>query len=103
MLSLALREPEVRDQQWTWTQENFPAIVDRIPTQWRRYTPGMARTFCEQDKLTELIEVFDKHSDLTPGFQRSLDQTEEQIRLCIAQREQGSKLASAMAFSAASD
>ena len=57
MLSLALREPEVRDQHWAWTRDNFPAIVDRIPTQWRRYTPGMARPFCERDKLTELIEV----------------------------------------------
>jgi alanyl aminopeptidase len=96
MLSMALREPEVRDQQWTWTREHLPEIVARIPSQWRRYTPGLARTFCEEDKLTEFVKLFEEHSDLVPGYQRSLDQTEEQIRLCIAQRDQGKRLAGAM-------
>jgi len=96
LLSIALRQPEIREQHWAWIQENFPAIVDKIPTQWRRYTPGMARTFCEQDKLTELKNLFDEHADLVPGYKRSLDQTEEEISLCIAQREQGKKLASAI-------
>ena len=96
MLGAALREPALRDQHWTWIRENFPAIVDRIPTQWRRYTPGMARTFCEQDKLTELKKLFDEHADLVPGYQRSLDQTDEQIRLCIAQQGQGKRFADAI-------
>ena len=96
MLSMALREPEVRDQQWAWTRENFPDIVDRIPTQWRRYTPGMARTFCDQDKLTELNKLYDKYADLVPGYQRSLDQTEEQILLCIALHDKSKKLATAI-------
>ena len=96
MVSITLREPEVRDQHWTWIQENFPAIVDKIPTQWRRYTPGMARGFCEQEKLTALKKLYDEHADLVPGYQRSLDQTEEQILLCIALQDQGKKLASAI-------
>jgi len=96
MLSMALREPEVRDQHWAWIRDNFPAIVDKIPTQWRRYTPGMARPFCERDKLTELKKLYDEYGNLVPGYQRSLDQTEEQIRLCIAQRDQGKKLAGAI-------
>jgi alanyl aminopeptidase len=96
LVGMGLREPEVRDQHWTWIQENFPAIVDKIPTQWRRYTPGMARLFCEQDKLTELKQLYGEYADLVPGYQRSLDQTEEQILLCIALQDQGKKLASAM-------
>ncbi len=96
MLSIALREPELRDQHWIWIRENFPAIVDRIPSQWRRYTPSMARTFCEQDKLTELKKLYDKYADLVPGYQRSLDQTEEQILLCIALHDKGKKLARAI-------
>ena len=96
MVSIALREPELRDQHWTWIRENFPAIVDKIPTQWRRYTPGMARRFCEQDKLTELEKLYDEYANLVPGYQRSLDQTEEQILLCIALRDKGKSLASAI-------
>ena len=96
MVSIALREPELRDQHWTWIRENFPAIVDKIPTQWRRYTPGMARRFCEQDKLTELKKLYDEYANLVPGYQRSLDQTEEQILLCIALRDKGKSLASAI-------
>lgn len=96
MLSIALREPELRDQHWIWIRENFPAIVDRIPSQWRRYTPSLARTFCEQDKLTELKKLYDEYADLVPGYQRSLDQTEEQILLCIALHDKGKKLARAI-------
>jgi alanyl aminopeptidase len=97
MLSIALREPGLRDQHWAWIRENFPAIVDRIPTQWRRYTPGMARSFCEQDKLAELKSLFDEHADLVPGYKRSLDQTEEQIVLCIALQDQGKRIAASLA------
>jgi alanyl aminopeptidase len=96
MVSIALRDAELRDQHWTWIRENFPAIVDKIPTQWRRYTPGMARPFCDRDKLTELQKLYDEHADLVPGYQRSLDQTEEQILLCIALQDQGKKLANAI-------
>ena len=84
MLSIALREPELRDPHWTWIRENFPAVIDKILTQWRRHTPGMARTFCERDKLTELEKLYDEYADLVRGYRRSLDQTEEQILLCIA-------------------
>jgi len=96
MLSIALREPALRDQHWTWVRENFPAIVDRIPTQWRRNTPGMTRTFCDRGKLSELKKLYDEYADLIPGYQRSLDQTEEQIRLCIALQDQGKNFANAM-------
>lgn len=96
LLDSALREPALRDQHWAWVRENFPAIVDRVPAQWRRYTPGMARVFCTQDKLTELENLFDEYGGLVAGHKRSLDQTEEQIRLCIALEEQGRKLAIAL-------
>jgi alanyl aminopeptidase len=96
MISFALSEPTLRDQHWTWFRENFPAVVDKIPAQWRRFTPGMADIFCGEDKLNELRKLFDEHGDLVAGYQRSLNQTEEQIGLCIALRDKGKKLANAM-------
>jgi alanyl aminopeptidase len=96
MISLALSEPALRDQHWIWLRENFPAVVDKIPAQWRRSMPSMANVFCDQNKLGELRKLFDEHGELVAGYRRSLNQTEEQIRLCIALRGQGKKLANAM-------
>jgi alanyl aminopeptidase len=56
----------------------------------------MADIFCGEDKLNELRKLFDEHGDLVAGYQRSLNQTEEQIGLCIALRDKGKKLANAM-------
>jgi alanyl aminopeptidase len=96
IISAALAEPALRDQHWSWLRENIPAVIDKIPAQWRRSLPGMAGVFCDQKKLDELSALFDEHGDLTPGYQRSLNQTVEQIQLCIALQNQGKKLANAM-------
>ena len=85
----------LRERHWVWLQDNFPAIVARIPAQWRRYLPRMAEGFCSVDKADELRALFEKYGDLTAGYKRSLNQTEEKIGLCIALREQGRKFAGA--------
>jgi alanyl aminopeptidase len=92
MVSQALSEPALADEHWAWFQDNFPALIDRIPAQWRRFTPGMAGGFCEAEKRDELTRLFDAHGDLVPGYRRGLDQAAEKIELCVAQREQGKRL-----------
>ncbi|SDK65255.1 M1 family metallopeptidase [Microbulbifer yueqingensis] len=88
LIASAMAEPAVQEEHWQWLQENFPAVIEKIPGQWRRRTPAFARTFCNRDRLHQLRDLFDKHGDLAPGHQRSLAQTAEAIDLCIAQREQ---------------
>ena len=58
--------------------------------------PTVASQFCDQIKLDELKDLFEQHGDLLAGYQRNLDQTEEGIQLCIAQRGLGEKLAGAL-------
>ena len=96
MIGTALSEPALRDQHWDWFRARFPAIVDRIPAQWQRFTPGMAAGFCDDDKLDELRELFEQHGELVAGHRRGLEQATEQIGLCIALKDQGTALASAI-------
>ena len=88
-----MAEPELQEQHWQWLKENFAGVVGKIPEQWRRFTPLFGSTFCDQDKLQELQQLFERYGDSTPGYQRTLAQTEEQIQLCIALRGHGEALA----------
>jgi alanyl aminopeptidase len=96
MMRTALSDSALRDQHWNWLQHNFPAIVDKIPTQWRRRTPSMAANFCDPVKRAELEDLFEDHADLVAGYQRSLHQAEETIGLCIALEDQVKQLADAI-------
>jgi alanyl aminopeptidase len=96
MMRTALSESALRDQHWTWLQDNFPAIVDKIPTQWRRRTPRMAANFCDPARRAELGDLFEDYADLVAGYQRSLRQADESIGLCIALEDQVKQLADAI-------
>jgi aminopeptidase N len=89
----ALAEPELQEQHWTWLNDNFVAVVNKIPEQWRRFTPSFGSTFCNREKLKGIQQLFERHGDLAAGYQRSLAQTDEQIQLCMALRERGQAFA----------
>ncbi len=92
LLSSALSEPALREQHWRWLVDNFDAVLTKIPEQWRRRTPGLGRGFCDAGKLDELRKLFDRHGSRAAGYERSLAQTGERIRLCIALGERGRSL-----------
>jgi len=92
MMGHAMAEPALQEQHWQWLRDNFPAFVDRIPEQWRRFTPALGSGFCSVDRLAELQRLFALHGDLAPGHERRLAQAEEQIGLCLALRDRGQAL-----------
>ena len=96
MMRVALSESALRDLHWNWLQENFPAIVDKVPAQWRRYTPRLAADFCDETRRGELEDLFENHAGLVAGYKRSLSQAREEIGLCIALGDQVRKLALAI-------
>lgn len=96
LIQHALAEPATREQNWQWLQREFPAVLEKIPGQWRRQTPAFARNFCDGDRLEEVQALFRQHGKLAPGYQRSLAQTEEQIQLCMALKEKGEGLVAAL-------
>ncbi|MFQ5534332.1 MAG: M1 family metallopeptidase [Sphingomonadales bacterium] len=75
---------ENRDALWAWTQENFNAVLDRVPA-WRQ--GGLANVgsgFCSAGKRAEINGFFAPRADDLEGGPRALAQTLEQIELCTA-------------------
>nr|WP_010133326.1 M1 family metallopeptidase [Microbulbifer agarilyticus] len=92
----SMASSELQTRNWQWLQENFPAVVEKIPGQWRRNTPRFSASFCDPQSLQEVQLLFADNKQLIPGFQRALAQTEERISLCIAQKEKGTELIGAL-------
>ncbi len=99
MLEVALSESSLRDQHWTWLRANFAAIVEKVPTQWRRRMPRLAAAFCDEGRREELDALFERHAELVPGHGRSLEQTRELIELCTALKVRVRRLPGAAAAS----
>lgn len=89
----ATQTPETGEASWHWVQQNFPAIIQKVPAQWRRRTPRFADGFCAGEQVAQLRALFDRNGSLAPGYERAFDQASEQIHLCMAQRKLGAALA----------
>ena len=87
---------ETREENWQWVMANFEQIVAKIPAQWRRSTPVFAGSFCDEEAVSQLETLFSAHGDITPGYERELSQTRERLQLCMALRDQGTRLAEAL-------
>jgi len=96
LISNAMAEPALQAKNWDWLRSNFPAVVNKIPEQWRRNTPRFAASFCDRASLKEVQALFASQKKLVPGYERAMAQTEESINLCIAQKAQGQKLISSL-------
>ena len=92
LIQNAMVEPELQARNWQWLQDNFAAVVAKIPEQWRRNTPRFASNFCDQQSLEQVQLLFTQQQEMVPGYQRALDQTEEGINLCMALKEKGQEL-----------
>ncbi|MCA0899755.1 M1 family metallopeptidase [Microbulbifer agarilyticus] len=92
----SMASSELQTRNWQWLQENFPAIVKKIPEQWRRNTPRFSASFCDPQSLQEVQLMFADNKQIIPGFERALAQTEERIKLCIALKEKGAELIGAL-------
>ncbi|WP_299597459.1 M1 family metallopeptidase [uncultured Microbulbifer sp.] len=92
LIQNALIEPDLQAKNWQWLQDNFAAVVAKIPEQWRRNTPRFAANFCDQQSLEQVQMLFTQQEKLVPGYQRALAQTEEGINLCVAQKGKGQEL-----------
>ncbi|WP_295797249.1 M1 family metallopeptidase [uncultured Microbulbifer sp.] len=95
----AMAEPALQAQNWNWLRSNFPAVVNKIPEQWRRNTPRFAASFCDRESLKGVQALFASDSKLVPGYERAMAQTEESISLCMALKEKGTELLNTIAGS----
>lgn len=82
-----MANPRHRATTWTRLQSDFPGFIARVPSQIRRNTPRLARSFCDPDIIPELEAPFAAGSRDLAGHERALEETKEFLTLCAAQRD----------------
>ena len=87
-----------RPATWDWIRANAETIASRVPSQWRRRVPALARNFCDTSRIAELDAFMAEAGDLFPGHERGVAQASERIGLCAAFRaEKAAPYAAALA------
>ena len=73
---------------YTWIRENDAAILEMIPETFRaRIVPAFGRAFCTADRADDWQDFVVSHADELPGYERTLAQATESVRLCAALRQ----------------
>lgn len=88
MIGSMLSQKQLGEVHWSWLEESFEKVVKKIPSQWRRRSPRLAFASCHEKTPGRLDELFEKHGNITPGYQLALAQTKEAISLCVALKSQ---------------
>ena len=73
---------------YAWIRENDVAVIGRFPERFRSgFLPGLGSAFCSAARADEWQNFIEAHADSMPGYERSLAQATESVRLCAALRE----------------
>jgi len=75
-----------REQAFTWLLSNFDALLARIPETNAQALPQLALAFCDQEHLERAQAFFGPRAEKIPAMPRSLAQTLEAGRICLAYR-----------------
>ncbi len=81
-----MNNPETREETWAALKSDFPAFLAVIPSQQRRNTPRLVRSFCDPAIIPEIEALFAVQGPEAAGHERALAETSESLRLCAAQR-----------------
>jgi len=73
---------------YAWIKENDVVLIERVPESFRSGTvPAFGGAFCSDNRADEWQGFIQSHAERLPGYQRSLAQATESVRLCAALRE----------------
>jgi alanyl aminopeptidase len=91
MLGIVFRQmvrAKTTELTYAWIRENDVAIIERVPERFRSGSvPAFGGSFCRLDRADEWQDFILSHADSLPGYERTLAQTVEGIRLCAALRD----------------
>ena len=87
MLSRQMGRPATTELTYAWFLENFEEIVTLMPDAFRGRLPSFGRSFCSNERADEWRSFIQSHAGSLPGYERSLAQADETVRLCAALRE----------------
>ena len=73
---------------YAWLRENYDAIAGRLPDSYRaRALPAFGSAFCSAERADEWQAFIEARAEQLPGYERSLAQAIETVRLCAALRD----------------
>jgi hypothetical protein len=91
MLGIVFRQmvrAKTTELTYAWIRENDVALIERVPESARSGSvPAFGGSFCSTARADEWQSFILSHADKLPGYERTLAQTTEGIRLCAALRE----------------
>lgn len=87
MLGIVFRQmvrAKTTELTYAWIKENAAAVIERVPETFRS---GIVPAFGSADRADEWQDFIVSHADSLPGYERTLAQATESIRLCAALRK----------------
>lgn len=71
-----------------WLVENYDDIIEQLPDSYRaRALPAFGSAFCSAERADEWQAFIEARAEQLPGYERTLAQAIETVRLCAALRE----------------
>jgi alanyl aminopeptidase len=80
--------PATREATYAWLRQNDKTIIGMFPETFRSaIVPALGGAFCSNGLADEWQAFVRSHASLIPGYERSLAQATEGIRLCAALKQ----------------
>jgi alanyl aminopeptidase len=77
-----------RELTYEWLVNNYDRIVEQLPDTYRaRILPSLGSAFCSNERADEWQAFIEARADQSPGYERTLAQSIETVRLCAALRD----------------
>jgi alanyl aminopeptidase len=77
-----------RELTYEWLVNNYDEIVEQLPDTYRaRILPSLGSAFCSNERADEWQAFIEARADQSPGYERTLAQSIETVRLCAALRD----------------
>lgn len=86
LLQFPMTDPKTRQMAYDYIKGHFDAILDKLPRLAGAYLIYSASRFCDDAHYQDAQTFFKPKADAIPGGPQALEQTLEQIQLCIAFR-----------------
>ena len=87
MISRQMNRTATTELTYAWLLENFEEANALMPDTFRGQLPAFGGSFCSNERADEWTSFIQSHAGSLPGYERSLAQADETVRLCAALRE----------------
>ena len=85
-LMAAAGEDPLQADVWNWFVANHDRVVAKIPAQWVGRLPAIGSGICDETLGAEWQAWMSRWVEETPSATRSISETGERIRLCVARK-----------------